>query len=373
MAITDKYVSVAGGGAHDGTTEADAFTWAEMLTDINAGGKAGNRYNVIAGTTYTLAATSTISGSGSATSPIIIRGYTTTIGDGYQGRTNSNGPLITTNMPLISHNSTFLLNVTGSWIVLESLRLTGFRSASSFTMTVDNVVTRCRITNSSTNALAVACTGASRVVICDNDIALTGGSGGSTALTTAGARVFCNRISGGPANGVLCSSNGSVIIDNVFYSCGGIAISHNTTNAADVIYGNTIVGSGGDAIDIVTGTTVLQMILNNLITDNAGYGIDGVSAANPVFASHNRLDRNTAGATNSATDWLAGTSYGHELTSVSQGDEFNNFGSDDFSLLSGSPAKDAGVLAFRDIGALQRDEAGGGSAGILVHPGMIGV
>jgi hypothetical protein len=105
MAITEKYVSDAGAGAHDGSSAVNAFSWAEMITDINAGSKAGNRYNVIkgAGAIARTTTTDTISGSGSATSPIIIRGYNSGITDGFQGRAASGGALVTTNMPVITY------------------------------------------------------------------------------------------------------------------------------------------------------------------------------------------------------------------------------------------------------------------------------
>lgn len=83
MALTEKYSSAAGAGAHDGTTEGNAFSWVEMIADINAGNGAGIRYNHKGNVTR--AASDTISAGGTVGSPCIIRGYTTTIGDGYRG------------------------------------------------------------------------------------------------------------------------------------------------------------------------------------------------------------------------------------------------------------------------------------------------
>jgi len=89
MAITERYVTTTGAGAHDGTSEADAFSWAEMITDLNTP-RVGYRYNVKQGT-YSLSATTTLTGDGTATSPNIIRGYKTTIGDATLGRTTDAG------------------------------------------------------------------------------------------------------------------------------------------------------------------------------------------------------------------------------------------------------------------------------------------
>jgi hypothetical protein len=203
MAITEKYVSSAGAGAHDGSSEADAFSWAEMVTDINAGGKAGNRYNV-KGTISRTTTTDTITGDGTATSPIIIRGYSSVIGDGYQGRSGSNGALVTTNLPAITY-TTGRLNASGAdFIIWESLSISGAPSNPLLMIGADCAVTRCVIVNSSTNASAIGLTLAARAVVIDNDISLTGGSGGSAAINSStSARILANRINGGPAAGIL--------------------------------------------------------------------------------------------------------------------------------------------------------------------------
>ena len=75
MAITEKYVTTTGAGAHDGTSEANAWS----LTEAIAAAAAGNRVNVKAGT-YTLGAGATFP-AGTVAAPIIWRGYSSTIGD----------------------------------------------------------------------------------------------------------------------------------------------------------------------------------------------------------------------------------------------------------------------------------------------------
>jgi hypothetical protein len=107
----------------------------------------------------------------------------------------------------------------------------------------------------------------------------------------------------------------------------------------------------------------LQCIVNNMITDNGGYGIDGVEAAKAVFAAYNRTRDNTSGADNLATDWLAATKYGHVTTDTGGAStDYTNSGSNDYTLISASPAKGVGIWPYRDIGALQRQESGGSGA-----------
>ena len=371
MAITEKYVSSAGGGAHDGSTEADAFSWAEMVTDINLGGKAGNRYNV-KGSVSRTTTTDTVTGDGSLTSPIIIRGYSSTIGDAYLGRTSSNGDLITTNMPAISYT-------TGSWsaggathIIYESLNISGANSGATWAVGAAVVLFRCVASNSSTGATAIAINfGGENASVIDCDASLTGASGGRAAISiTSNCIAAGNRVKGGPAAGFYCNANGVVaLIDNLIYDCGTIGVNSVSTLNRNLFYGNTIVGCGGDGIDIVTGTTFLSVAMNNMITDGSAWGIDGVSAANAIFVAYNRTRDNTSGAINSATDWITASTFSHVTTDTGGSEtDYTAAGSDDYTLISASPAKGVGHFIPRSIGCLQASAGGG----ILTHPGMAG-
>lgn len=96
--MNEKYVSVAGAGAHDGSSAANAWTLAEMVTNIVA----TDRANIISGT-YTLTGNITFP-SGSNEAPIEYRGYNSTIGDLDVARTGT-GKHTTTNWPLIDATS----------------------------------------------------------------------------------------------------------------------------------------------------------------------------------------------------------------------------------------------------------------------------
>lgn len=366
MAITEKFVSSAGAGAHDGSSEANAFSWAEMVTDINAGGKAGNRYNV-KGSISRTTTTDTLTGDGTSTSPVIIRGYGTTIGDGFQGRSGGNGALVTANMPDITY-TTGRLTATGSdWVIYESLQISGASTTNTLATGSNCAVKSCVLTHTGTGANAVALSAGASNVVFDNDLTLSGGSGGTAALSAGGVdvRVVANRINGGPAAGVTSAGVRVIVIDNLIFASGGIGVTIIGTGTPCVVYGNTIVGGGSDGVDVITGTTVLQFVANCMITDNSGNGVDGVSAANAIFAAYNRT-RDNAAAYNSATDWLAATRYG-DVTTDTGGPEtdYADGGSDDYSLIGTSPAKGAGWWPYRDIGALQRQEYGARARSIV--------
>jgi hypothetical protein len=355
VALTELYVNSAGAGAADGSTEADALSWASMVTAINAGGKAGNRYNV-KGSISRTTTTDTISGSGTATSPVIIRGYSTVITDGYQGRTNGNGPLVTTNMPALSY-TTGGLNLSGTFIIVEAMNVSAARNGNAVSLGADSVIANSNVVNNNTGASVVAILGSgNRATAINNDAALTAASGGLAGMSggTTHVKFIANRVTGKTAPGIICGSSAVVMLNVIYASTNGIAMT--STAGFPLIAMNTVVGCTVDGIDIITGTTGLQCVFGNLLTDHTGNGLDMVSAANAALAAYNRIDRNGT-AINSGTDWVAATSYGHNTTSATQGNEYQNYGGLDFRLNAASPAKAAGLFPYMDIGALQREES----------------
>lgn len=366
MAITERYVNSAGSGSADGSSEANAMSYATFLDYMITGGSftaaAGDRFNIIQDTYARTTTTDTWVNGGTATSPVIIRGYKTTITDGYQGRTNGSGPLVTTNMPSITY-TTGRLTITGNFIILESLNITGAPSNSTVSLTAANYLVHCVVANTGTNASseAVFCGSSGAPAACfDCDMTFSGASGGRGAVSlgnNASSLIGC-RIKGGVIRGVRVASNVHSLIEGcvIYGSTNGIETL--ATSAGMTVRNCTIVGNSNDGINIITGTTVSQVLIGNLITDNTQYGINGVAAGNAIFAAYNRLDRNGT-ATNLATDWLAATSYGHNTTSATQANEYESYAGNDFRLKSTSPAKGAGFFPYMDLGAIQRQESGG--------------
>ena len=370
MAITEKYVTTAGAGAHDGTDEANAYTFTEMVTAINGGAHAGNRYNIKQDSGHAQTTTThTFTGDGSTTSPCILRGYKTTITDGYQGRTGSNGALVTTNFPSITF-TTGRLTGNGDLFLFECLNISGAPSAALLTLGTSAAVRSCVVTNSSTNAAAVCITGANTAVIYDCDLTLSGASGGLAAINVAGfsTRVIANRIKGGPAAGVTIGAFGSAaVIDNVFFDSATNHVVTTNTGAGTIIYGNTFPGATGNQIDIITGSTILHLIINNMITDGSAFGVDLNNAAAAAFIANNRTRDNSSGAYELGTDWVAATSYNNVTTDTGGAEtDYTDAGSDDYTLVSSSPAKGVGQFNYRDIGALQRQESASSSGGVVI-------
>lgn len=370
MALTDYYVTDAGAGTGDGSSIANAMSYNRFTDYMVTGGSftatPGDRFNIIGAITGRTTTTDTWVNGGNSTSPVVVRGWTSGNVTPYAGRTNGNGPLITTNFPTISY-TTGRINITGSWILVECLSITGATSNYVVSLGAEGIIRSCAVVNSSTNAsagaIAAAATGNETF---DCDASLTGASGGSAAINcqAGGSAVDSCRITvtSSTAAGITCN-NTSIIYGNTIYGNGGPGITMPTTTGRPWIRNNTIVGCGSDGIDIVTGATVLQRVVGNMITDNGGYAVDFNSAAVGAFVAYNRTRDNTSGAYNLATDWVAATSYGNVTTDTGGAStDYVNEPADDYNLIASSPATSASIPQYASMGALQRNQTNSGSS-----------
>jgi hypothetical protein len=330
----------------------------------NQGAVAGNLLCVKSGS-YSLTTTvETFAATGTTTSPIRICGYASTRptisthGDGYLGRTNGNGSLITTNMPSITY-TTGRCDVTGSFILVEALKFTGATNGAAtavlkFVTGNNRVAKRCSITNTSTSANTVGVMLLStNDFLIDSDVSLTGASGATSAVNVqSSSKVIGCRITGGPAAGIQITVNSApFILFNTIFSSTGNGIASTTTGSVIMAVGNTIVAGGADGINIATGSTFLQCFVNNMITDNTGDGIDMVSTSNAAFVSNNRF-RDNANTYNNAGDWITSTKY-DDVTSGAGTSDYVNAAGNDYNLKWSSPGRGAGSPLYADIGALQ--------------------
>ncbi len=354
-AITEHYVTTTGTDTWANCTSSGTpCSWATMLTNAVA----GDRVNVKVGTYSQTSNVNVFTNSGTATSPIIVRGYSSTIGDGYLGRTNGNGALITTNMPLISYTTTGRLNASGeTFILLESIQLTSASSNPALNMGADSALKSCVVTDSSANAAAVCVNaGGARDIVFDNDITMTAGSGGLAAIQTQAlnARIVGNRINGGSAIGIrIFASNATTVIAmNTIFTSSDAIHSVDVGTSPCVLY-NTLVGGSIDGFHIDTGNGALAMIVGNMLTDNTGDGIDMVSTGNAAFTAYNRF-RDNANTYANAGDWITATNYGAITSGAGTSDYVGGSGSSgDYRLLYTSPGFHAGQPAYASLGALE--------------------
>lgn len=368
-ALTTRWVTDAGAGAADGTSEAAAMSFTTFVDYMSTGGSftaaAGDVFQLVGNITDRTTTADTFVNGGTSTSPVVIRGVVTGGATAYGGR-NSVGALITTNFPTIPYTSGGIA-LTGNWIVMENIKVTA--SATATGAIVVSTGANCVIKSCYSSAGATGTNGRaiSTAVICaiiDCDCVVTNnGSAGGAAINlnnATGTKVFGCRVTG-TAIGINSSAVAGVIIGNTVYNCGTIGISISAYTSYHTILSNTVTGCTGDGIDIITATSAQHLIGNNCITDNGGYGIDFNSSAVGATTFNNRYRDNTSGATNLGTDMLAATNWAAVTTDTGGAStDYTNVGGNDYSLIAGSPATSAGIPASASIGALQRLQTGAG-------------
>lgn len=363
MALTERYVTPTGAGSHDGTSEANAFSFAEMVADINTP-RTGYRYNVKQGT-YSLGAMVTITGDGSTTSPNVIRGYKTTPGDATLGRITG-GALDQSSMPTIAFGATFRFILSGgTHLVLEALKVTGSVANSLVIIGVDSLATNCVIENASTSASAIgiAANNATSEVI-GNDVTLSNGVAGSIGISTTS--VCChNRVKNAGGTGISIEATTKPCAHNTVFES-GIGISTTSTTTAYSLMNNTIVNCSGDGIDIVTSTTAIQTIIGNHITGCGGYGIDFNTSTCSKVLVNNRFRDNTSSNINGDGDWGLGTNQLNITSDDTDALDFTDQSADDYSLKTGAAGARRGLAYLSNIGSEGTPASGGSSGGFII-------
>ncbi len=341
MALTEKYVTTTGSEAWATNSSGNPSSLAEAL----ANAAAGERVNIKSGT-YTISSALTITVSGTTADPIVWRGYDTTIGDGYQGR-NADGTLDDSNMPHLSFTGTGNnLNASNdTYWVWDSIKVTstsftgsnltrfgvgtfivnsifdwsgsGHTSGKTVDLATNSTVTNCDITNTCTNTLCG--------IESSGDVMIVG-----------------NRISCVNGAGVINTVDGSIINNLIFECTDGIDLVGANSRRGSIV-GNTIVDCTGDGIDT---SNHLQddivRIVANLITDISGYGFDSeyTTADYGALFFANRFDRTTSGDISTRVgDWP--NIEPEDTSEATQGNEYTDPSTDDYTLESGAPGIDA--------------------------------
>jgi len=156
MARTNRYVSRT---AIDTYANSTSSSTPMPLASGFAMATSGDIINVLNdGTDYVLTANLTTLNAGTASSPIIFRGYKNVINDGYLGR--SGGRLITTNMPRINTGA-FAVNINGTHTIVDSFDVwsTG-RAASILSLAgTEQILFNAKVNNGTSNSAAEAFSG----------------------------------------------------------------------------------------------------------------------------------------------------------------------------------------------------------------------
>lgn len=360
MAFTEKYVSVAGGGSHDGSSEANAWTFEEAIA---APVGAGNRVNVKVGT-HTLTASRTLP-SGTTENPIEWRGYNSTIGDlETVGRATATGELDDTNFPLIDCGASYALT-SGAYNSLRTLAVTGSGNVSLLILGTAPNVYRVRSAQTSASGASAKCITAAgvygSVLDCDFLIASTNASAVACSVGRSafiGCRTWHTGTPNAASVGYQVSDVGSCLAESIVYNFGtGIVVGgFNGQVFRNTVYGcvdGVRLGDGGAAI------------AENIIYSMSGYGIKGVASSGNSLLLNNAMGALTSGRIDTST---AGSIIEEVGAVTLTGDPFTNAASRDFTLNNTSGAgalcRAASKLfgGQRDLGAVQTQAASGGGA-----------
>lgn len=241
MAFTERYVTATASGGGDGSS-GNPWTLAESFANYAA----GDRINIKAGT-YTTTSTFNTPTSGTATSPVVWRGYKTTIGD--MDNTPTSQRVSGTDIPKITGTNYFVLNT--NYTGYFTFQNISFEFDISGTIIYANNCTlmtlvRCRLINSNSSGI---CTysrySALRIYDCYlHNSSTTNFTHRTESLGGSSVQIFNTVISGGS---IGMSGTASSCIGCIFKNQTSAAI--DTSNySSGIISKSTFYNSGGDFI-----------------------------------------------------------------------------------------------------------------------------
>lgn len=331
--FTEKFVSVAGSGAHTGVDASNEWT----LAEATANAAAAFRMNCKAGTYIaddsSSSAVMDLDVAGSINSWIEWRGYTTTIGDFVPGT----APVAVLNAGTNTlTNAIISTTITaGAFNRFIGFELTGASSHGFNGSATDNVAfVGCKIHNNG-----------GRGVLADNSIVfllteLTGNTTNSFDIDNTFEIIACEFHNENISTAVLSLGNSGTIAFSLFYDlANGIFV--RVAGSATSFIGNTFDGDGGaasEAINSSGGSSLNGSIINNIFFD-LSIGIGGAAAVNRSqrirgFNYFSSCTTNYEDQADETTDIDDGTT-----------DPFEDSAARDYTLASGSNAIGAGADA----------------------------
>lgn len=357
MAFVEKYVTSDSDGG-DGSS-GNPWTLAEAI----AAAAAGDRVNVLVGS-YALGAATFPTGTVAA--PIVFRGYHETVGD-LDGRVrNADTTLNTTDFPVLTLSAAI---VPSPFCVLQNILINNTGNIASALInsgTVDYFyMIGCSVLCSSNHASA-------RILTIDNysyliscDFECSGAAHGSVVVMGNNAVVFDCRFKGVDTDALLTVEGGAVI-SSVFIGNGesgaNTGISQIGSNQL-VLLGNTLYHCTIGISAPNEANSNLLLVVNNHVTDCGEFLKSLYSAANLGAIELNNRTRDNGTHSTGLLSIVAGEVAGGTTGDIST-DYVDAGGTPpNLRLITTAPAKGAGLPAYTDIGAFQREEAAAAAAG----------
>ena len=374
--MTTYYVDPDAMEGDDGESVDAPWTWDEFLNHINTGG-AGDIIYVKAGTYYHYGSGS-IYGSGAATTPIVVRGYSSTPGDLDGKRTSSMTP--GTNMPLVQmYSSSNYFGIDGTYWSWENIAFKRNDNANrpAYYMRTDySHYNNCRFIALGTGGTsAYSCEGnggRNTFIACSFEI--TSASASAANVVVSGHNSFHGCVfKQGTSSKVNYYNDKYGTFSNNFFIGGSIGFQGaGQTNLATVV-GNTFYNcTTGATYRVTSGISYINNLFHTCTTgidsnSNAQFGSSGDNNSTPLINNNSFFNCSTnianVNANTPARDTIAESS-----------DPLTNAGTD-FSLVSGASSLESGFpymfplidqRQYLDVGAVQKEDGGGGGGGSTV-------
>lgn len=338
MAFIERYVTATAAGGGVGS-EADPWALSESVSLAAA----GDRVNIKKGA-YSVGALS-MTNAGTILSPIVYRGYNTTIGDLEGTPRLADGRLDTTDYPVITATASCVPNI---YNYLQDIYMTGSFNANIIQSTSFDFVSLISVKslNSFSGTSAGACELDDSCVVLNCDMVCTGSTHDTVFFSDTAPRLLMSRFEGSSSTADLCQVRSGDVIGCAFVgstSGVGLVIETTPTSVSTVMINNTFYGVG-TAITFPSaslGTRPLVM-LNNFCTDS-GKWLDNLYTATsslPIIEMNSRTRDVTALRTGLGDSLNIG-----EVTTDTGGPEtdYVDAGNGDITLTSSSPGVDSGV------------------------------
>jgi len=295
MAYTEKYVTDAGAGAADGSSIANAWSWATMLTTLAAGERAN--YN---GTITRTTANDTFTNPGTATNPIALRPCDAS-GVAIVPTRTAGAALTMTGVGVITYTSGGL--TLPAYMEATGISVTSAKAGNTVNPTNPSTLYRCSVANthaSSSAACAIYSLGGDNVEIIDCDSTIASSSSSAYALTLANCGVIGGRVSCGSAgsNGIYLISRCAAVNVVVINCATGITTTAGVFGVVNCSFRNCSVAAVGS-----DGNSVSPLI--NCVAWGAGGSsvwFAGATSVRPNFQLYNAVG-NMGGADTNEGNW----------------------------------------------------------------------
>lgn len=309
-----------------------------------------------------------------------IEGYTGARGDG--GKASVTFDAASANISLSFSNS--------GWVVQNlDVNCSSVSVASGIKVSTFSTVARNKVSNCTSYGIYTGTYSA----VYSNEVASTTSAASASIYHSGYGFVVDNYVHDGAAPGVVLAGFASAAVGNVIVNNSGASSYGISATYQDLIYGNTISGSGSHGIYRATTNDYGNLTINNVIansgTSGTVYGIQGNStgavAAQPVFDG-NCFYNNLSGARNNMDDTTGIRGVGPYTNVfdklVTAGDIFTNAVGGDWSLNAtanrGVLCRSAAVPAtwpglatttnYGDLGAVRHQDPAPGGGGTKAFP-----